>query len=497
VESIKLINSLYSPNKVDVGIVHIGLGAFHRAHQAVYIEKNLNRNQGGYWGICAVNIRSNVQLVDQLKANDCRYHIAEYQDSQHVELREINAIRDALFAGSDKEPLFEKLVSPQTKIVTLTVTEKGYYLAPVDKTLRQDDPSIQYDIQNPTAPKTAPGILVEALYRRKELNLAPFTVLSCDNMPNNGRLTRQAVCELASHRSAEFAQWIEDNVAFPSSMVDRIVPAMSDASRERLQKELNCHDQNAVMCEAFSQWVVEDNFPQGRPDWEHDGVQMVKDVHPFETMKLRLLNGSHSLLAYVGLAARYKTVADAVADEKIVGLIRHYMSVEASPTLDMPEDVQVQSYIENLIRRFANDSLQHQLSQIAMDGSQKIPQRWLSGAEERLAKGAKQGDLNATALGVAAWLFYVRGKDSEDNRHTEDDPMAQTLSELHTRCSDPQTLVREALKLNDVFSKKLNQDELFYAAVLNAYQTIISSGIAECLSFNNRLLNNNTAHFGG
>ena len=495
--SIKTTNSLYEPEKVDVGIVHIGLGAFHRAHQAVYIEKNLNRNQGGDWGICAVNIRSNSQLVDELKANGCRYHIAEYQDSQNVELREINAIRDALFAGTDKEPLFEKLVSPKTKIVTLTVTEKGYYLAPADKTLRQDDPSIQNDIQTPASPKTAPGILVEALYRRKESGLPPFTILSCDNMPNNGSLTRRAVCELAAHRSAEFAQWIEDNVAFPSSMVDRIVPAMSEASRERLQKELDCHDQNAVMCEAFSQWVVEDNFPQGRPDWEHDGVQMVKDVHPFETMKLRLLNGSHSMLAYVGLAAKYKTVAQAVADEKFANLICHYMSFEAAPTLDLPENVQVQTYIDSLVSRFANDSLQHQLSQIAMDGSQKIPQRWLNGAEERLANDVKQGDLNATALGVAAWLFYVRGEDLEGNQYKVDDPMAQTLSELHGRCADPESLVREALKLNDIFSTTLSQSEIFSRAVLNAYQTIISSGVTDCLSFNNRLSNNNTANFGG
>ncbi len=491
--TIKTTNTLYTPDKVDVGIVHIGLGAFHRAHQAVYIEKNLNRNQGGEWGICAVNIRSNSQLVDRLNVNHGRYHIAEYQDSQNVELREINAIREALFAGSDKEPLFAKLVSPKTKIVTLTVTEKGYYLAPADKTLRQDDPSIQHDIQNPSAPKTAPGILVEALFRRKALGLPPFTILSCDNMPNNGHLTRQAVTGLAAHRSDEFAQWVQENVAFPSSMVDRIVPAMSDDSHARLQNELDCNDNNAVMCEAFSQWVVEDNFPQGRPDWENDGVQMVEDVHPFETMKLRLLNGSHSLLAYVGLAAKHKTVAQAVADEKFAGLIRHYMSHEASPTLDLPDDVQVQAYIESLISRFANDSLQHQLSQIAMDGSQKIPQRWLNGAQERLANGAKQGDLNATALGVAAWLFYVRGKDLEGNQHKVDDPMAKTLSELHARCSEPDSLVREALALNEIFSTTLSQNEIFSQAVLTTYQTFISQGVAECMTFTHQ----DTANFGG
>ncbi|RDL44285.1 mannitol dehydrogenase family protein [Marinomonas piezotolerans] len=481
-------HSTYTPDNVGVGIVHIGLGAFHRAHQAVYIEKNLNRNLGGDWGICAVNIRSNNQLVDQLKANDCRYHIAEYQDSQHVELREVNAIREALFAGEDKAPLFDRLVSPSTKIVTLTVTEKGYYLTPSEKALRQDDPHIQHDIAHPTAPKTAPGILVEALHRRRELGLPPFTVLSCDNMPSNGRLTREAVCSLARHRSTELAEWIESNVAFPSSMVDRIVPAMSDASRERLQVELQCNDLNAVMCESFSQWVVEDHFPQGRPDWENDGVQMVKDVHPFETMKLRLLNGSHSLLAYVGLAANYQTVAEAVADNRFAQLIRHYMNVEASPTLDLPESVDVEAYIERLVGRFGNDSLQHQLAQIAMDGSQKIPQRWLNGALERLDQHA---DIEATALGVAAWLAFVRGKDQAGRTYTVDDPMAETFSELHARCQDANQLVSEALKLDDIFPRQLALNETFSKAVLKAYQTIISSGVAACLG------SSDTAHFGG
>lgn len=482
-------NSLYKPENVDVGIVHIGLGAFHRAHQAVYIEKNLNRNLGGNWGICAVNIRSNSKLVDQLKANDCGYYIAEYTDSHHAHLREVNAIRDALFAGEDKDALFERLLSSDTKIVTLTVTEKGYYVTPSDKKLRLDDPSIQYDIQSPTKPKTAPGILVEALFRRKELGLPAFTVLSCDNMPNNGALTRAAVCELASYRSVEFAQWVQDTVAFPSSMVDRIVPAMSDESQKRLHAELNCDDQNAVMCEAFSQWVVEDNFPLGRPDWELDGVQMVNDVHPFETMKLRLLNGSHSLLAYVGSAAKLETVADAVADPKFIALIRHYMTFEALPTLDMPDEIDVQNYIESLISRFANDSLQHKLSQIAMDGSQKIPQRWLAGATEQLAQ---QQDVSATALGVASWIFYTRGQDLEGNSHKVDDPMSQALSELHALHQNPEDLIRSVLAISDIFPKAFNEDKVFLQSVLNAYLTIISHGVAACLQFDHLKM----THFG-
>ncbi|MBD5770271.1 mannitol dehydrogenase family protein [Marinomonas colpomeniae] len=478
--TIKTTKTLYKPESVDVGIVHIGLGAFHRAHQAVYIEKNLNRNLGGNWGICAVNIRSNSKLVDQLKVNDCRYHIAEYTDSHHANLREVSAIRDALFAGEDKEALFEKLISSNTKIVTLTVTEKGYYVTPSDKKLRLDDPSIQHDIQSPDQPKTAPGILVEALFRRRELGLPAFTVLSCDNMPNNGALTRTAVCELAAYRSTEFAQWVQNNVAFPSSMVDRIVPAMSEESKNRLHTELNCNDQNAVMCEAFSQWVVEDNFPLGRPDWELDGVQMVDDVHPFETMKLRLLNGSHSLLAYVGSAAKLETVADAVADPKFITLIRHYMTFEALPTLDMPDGINVQNYIESLISRFANDSLQHKLSQIAMDGSQKIPQRWLAGAAELLAQ---QKNMSATALGVAAWVLYARGKDLEGDFHKVDDPMSDVLRELHALHKSPEDLIRSVLAISDIFPKAFSEDKTFCKSVLNTYLAMTSNGVAACLQF--------------
>ena len=483
---IKTTKTLYKLENVDIGIVHIGLGAFHRAHQAVYIEKNLNRNLGGNWGICSVNIRSNSKLVDQLKANDCRYHIAEYTDSDHAHLREVNAIRDVLFAGEDKHALFDRLASPNTKIVTLTVTEKGYYVTPSDKKLRLDDPSIQHDIQYPAQPKTAPGILVEALFRRKELGLPAFSVLSCDNMPNNGALTRASVCELAAYRSTDFAQWVQDNVAFPSSMVDRIVPAMSDESQKRLHTELNCDDQNAVMCEAFSQWVVEDNFPLGRPDWELDGVQMVGDVHPFETMKLRLLNGSHSLLAYVGSAAKLETVADAVADPKFIALIRHYMTFEALPTLDMPDGIDVQNYIESLISRFANDSLQHKLSQIAMDGSQKIPQRWLAGGEELLV----QKNLSATALGVAAWILYARGKDLEGRSHKVDDPMSKTLNELHILHKKPEDLIRSMLAIDDIFPKAFSEDETFFQLVLTAYLTMISNGVAACLQFDHLKMTN-------
>jgi fructuronate reductase len=476
---ISRFNSRYAPASVGVGIVHIGLGAFHRAHQAVYIERWLNRHGGGDWGICAANIRSNKALVEQLNAQQGQYHVAEYQDSSHVSLREVNAIRDFIFAGEDVSVLLQRLVAPQTRIVTLTVTEKGYYLVPAEQRLRLEDPAIAHDIAHPQSPQTAPGILLEALRQRRAKGVPAFAVLCCDNMPDNGLRTRQAVIELAQCHSAELAEWIRTEVAFPCSMVDRIVPAMTEESRQALARELDCQDPAAVVCEAFSQWVVEDHFPLGRPDWEAEGVQMVADVSPFETMKLRLLNGSHSLLAYVGLLGGWHTVAEAVADPAMEAMLRLYMCDEAAPTLSLPDDVDVAAYAEQLLARFANDSLKHRLAQIAMDGSQKLPQRWLQGAQERLAQG---GSIRATALGVAAWMHHVSGSDLQGNPHAVDDPQAARFEQLHAIHATPQARVDALLKMRELFPEALATDTGFRQAVLRAYLRLEQEGVGVCLS---------------
>ena len=383
-----------SPKSGQIGIVHLGLGAFHRAHQAVYLERYRQRSGDGEWGVCSANLRSSVGLVDGLRAAGHRYHVAEYADSKNITLREIGVIEEALFSGRDadshwsrdREALLARMASVDTRIVTLTVTEKGYFLNPASGELRVDDPMIVGDIASPQQPRTAPGLIVEALVRRQEAGIAPFTVLSCDNMPDNGKRTRQAVVQLAEQRDAELASWIANKVAFPSSMVDRIVPAMTDADFERLAA-LGVTDPNAVVCEAFSQWVVEDHFPLGRPNWGAEGVEMVADVEPFETMKLRMLNGSHSLLAYLGALAGIETVYDGINHDELRALLRRYMLEEAAPTLEMPEGIDLEAYADSLLARFANDSLRHRLQQIAMDGSQKLPQRWLSGALKRSAAG--------------------------------------------------------------------------------------------------------------
>ncbi|SHL37410.1 mannitol dehydrogenase family protein [Halomonas caseinilytica] len=474
-----------------IRIVHLGLGAFHRAHQAVYLERYRQRSGDDAWGVSSANLRTNVALVDALREAGHRYHVAEYADSEHVTIREIGVIEETHFTGRDKstdgdgqwgrdrEALLSRLASPETCLVTLTVTEKGYFLSPASGELLVDDPMIAADIASPETPCTAPGLLVEALRQRRGAELAPFTVLSCDNMPDNGKRTRDAVVQLAARRDTELAAWIEREVAFPCSMVDRIVPAMTEEDFARLA-ELGIEDPNAVVGEAFSQWVVEDDFPLGRPAWEADGVEMVADVAPFETMKLRMLNGSHSLLAYLGALDGIETVAEAVGRDDLVALLRRYMLDEAAPTLAMPEGTDLTAYAEQLLARFANDSLRHRLQQIAMDGSQKLPQRWLHGAQARLAV---DGDVACTALGVAAWIRYTAGNDLAGQPHAVDDPLAGRLADLHARHGDDvASLVRAFLAVEDVFLPALAAEPRFTEAVVDAYTTLTKQGLDGALA---------------
>ena len=458
--------SSYSDASVGIGIVHLGLGAFHRAHQAAYLDAWLERNGGGPWGICAANLRSNQAIVDALTAQDCRFHLAAYRDRDHVELREIRSIRRALFARDDQRALFAALTEPSTRIVTLTVTEKAYGLKAASGELDTDDPAIAHDLREPGRPRSVPGVLVEALRRRRLAGERPFTVLCCDNMPSNGRRTRLAVTELARRRRPELSAHIEDEVAFPSSMVDRIVPAVSAESRAKLATLIGHDDPAAVATEAFSQWVIEDTFTQGRPDWEPEGVEMVSDVSPWETMKLRLLNGAHSLLAYTGLLRGFTTVTEAIADPRLFALVDEYWR-EAGSSLTPRPPTDPRRYTALLLERFRNASLEHLLRQIAMDGSQKLPQRWLAGALANLEQGRPVG---ATAAAVAAWLAYVRGKDAAGAKWVVDDPLAARLAGCHR--DSPADTVAALLALADIFPPRLAGHPGFRRDVLAAYTSL-------------------------
>jgi fructuronate reductase len=361
------------------------------------------------------------------------------------------------------------MTTPTTKIVSLTVTEKGYYLNPATGEVLFDDPAIAHDLDQPHAPRTAPGFVLEALRRRRTLGIAPFTVLCCDNMPANGERTRRAVCGLASRVSDELARWIESEVAFPSTMVDRIVPALTPEMAARLEDLIGHPDPAAVACEAFSQWVIEDRFSMGLPDWEGDGVEMVDDVAPYETMKLRLLNGAHSLLAYIGLLDGLTTVAGAIADPGLAALVTAYFE-ETGATLAAGESEQA-AYREALLARFRNDALDHQLDQIAMDGSQKIPQRWLDGAWINLEQGRP---IRVTARAVAAWMRYVRGSDGRGRQWQVDDPLASALADCHRKHANAPDIVSGLLSIRAVFPEPLARHEGFRDAVLAAFEQIVS-----------------------
>lgn len=485
VDDIQIDRIEAAPREGRIKIVHLGLGAFHRAHQAVYLERYRQATGQRGWGIASANLRSNVDLVDALDAADHRYHVVESANAADVTAREVATIEATYFTGEhdgqwgrDLEALLDCMADSSIAIVTLTVTEKGYFLNPSDGTLLLGDPMIAHDIAHRDTPRTAPGILCAALARRREAGRSGFTVLCCDNMPANGERTKTAVLTLTRQTDGALAEWIADHVSFPSSMVDRIVPATTDAHRARLAA-LGVNDPNAVACEAFSQWVVEDNFVAGRPEWETVGVEMTKDVTPFETMKLRMLNGSHSLLAYLGSVAGIETVDAAVAREDIAMLLRRYMREEAAPTLTMPANVDLADYRERLLERFANDSLVHRLQQIAADGSQKLPQRWLAGAQQQLDTG---GQITCTALGVAGWIRYTRGTDFSGRAFSVNDPIAERLAQRHRVYGDDIDMLIDAFVADDyVFAQSLAKSAAFSRAVKEAYRILVKYGLNEAI----------------
>lgn len=444
------------------GIVHLGLGAFFRAHGAIYVA------QAGGWGITGVSLQS-PGTRDRLKPQGWAYTALELgPDGEKPQV--VTVLRDVLVAPEDPQAVLDAMASPATHIVSLTVTEKGYCHEPSTGRLNPGHPDIWHDLENPL-PRSAPGFLVRALAARRAAGLPPFTVLCCDNLPENGRVVRGVVLELARLIDPALADWIQAKGAFPSTMVDRIVPATTPADLDRLEAATGYRDEAPVMHEPFRQWVVEDDFCGPRPAFETDGVQMVADVTPFEHMKLRMLNGTHSSLAYLGYLAGHETIADTMADPVFARFVRGLWRDEIIPALAPPPGEDLAAYADALAARYANPAIRHRTWQIAMDGSQKLPQRILGTIAESRAAGRAVPGLT---LAVAAWMRYVSGSDEQGRPIEVRDPLASRLADLWH--DDPAATVKGFLALAEVFPPTLRDDPGFAADLTAALSGLVQDG---------------------
>lgn len=461
----------YDRAAVTAGIVHLGIGAFHRAHMAVYVDALLPQHPD--WGIIGASLRR-PDTRDALAPQDFLYTVA-VRDAAGTRPQVIGSLLDVLDANRQRDAIIETMASPAIRIVSLTVTEKGYCHDPATGLLDEKHPDIVHDLAHPEAPVSAPGLIVAALARRKARGLVPFTVLSCDNLPSNGRTARRIVTRLATLTDPSLAAYAEA-VAFPSTMVDRIVPATTDADRAELAALTGLEDAWPVLTEPFTQWVIEDNFPAGRPPFEAVGAELVADVEPYELMKLRMLNGSHSSLAYLGYLAGHRHVNEAIADPHFRELIHGLMTDEVIPTLPMPR-AELQSYRDRLLERFANPALKHRTWQIAMDGTQKLPQRLLGTIRDRLAAGQP---ITRLALGVAGWMRYVMGVEENGTPIDVRDPMSARLAAIAAAAGrDAEALVTGFTAISEVFGTDLPANPAFTGPVTAHLRSLLERGAAE------------------
>ncbi|MFG1359220.1 mannitol dehydrogenase family protein [Xanthobacter pseudotagetidis] len=463
----------YDVGAAEVGVVHLGVGAFHRAHQAVYLDDVMARGAKG-WAVAGASLRA-ADTYDALAPQDGLYTLA-VRSGEGDALRVVGSLRRLLVAPRDPEALLAAMCDPKVRIVTLTVTEKGYCHDPARGTLDEAHADIRADLADPHRPRSAPGFLVEALARRRAAGTRPFTVLCCDNLPANGGTVARVTARLATLRDPDLGRFVEGEVAFPATMVDRIVPATTDADRALVAGRLRVADAWPVMAEPFSQWVVEDRFPAGRPPLEEVGVQMVADVAPYEHMKLRLLNGAHSTMAYLGYLAGHETIAEVMADPPFAQLVARLQDEEITPTLAVPPGADLDGYKRALRARFRNPALRHRTWQIAMDGSQKLPQRLVATARDRLAANAP---IDFLALAIAGWMRYVAGHDEHGRAIDVRDPLAPQLRALADAAGlDAGRLAPALLSVREVFGTGLPADPRFCGAVTAALSDIIRGGAA-------------------
>lgn len=459
----------YDRGAITAGIVHLGVGAFHRAHQAPLMDDCLARGENA-WGIVAASLRS-ADTRDALAPQDCLYTLAT-REGQSQEFRVVGSIKNVLVGPEDPPALVAALADPRIRVVTLTVTEKGYTANPATRDLVRDHPDVVHDIANLSRPRSALGLLTEALHTRRQRGVPPFTVLSCDNIPANGKTLKALLVQFAGLRDRDLASYVDADVSCPSCMIDRIVPATTDRDRSDIADALCVADAWPVLAEPFWQWVVEDDFPLGRPRLELSGVEFVEDVEPYENMKIRLLNGPHTAIAAIGRTAGLATVAEVYADARVRRFVEAYWR-QAAGTL--PSFLDTRKYTADLSRRFGNAALRHRTEQIAMDASQKLPQRIIAPLADLTDSGR---DRNLLLFALAAWIRSCMPASERGEPIILNDPCASDLAAA-VRAGGSSAVARAVFSIGGIFGERWRADAAAHAEVGHFLDLMSDIGILQ------------------
>ncbi|MEV6489943.1 mannitol dehydrogenase family protein [Actinoplanes sp. NPDC051633] len=460
----------YDRGSLRTGIVHFGVGGFHRAHEAMYLDRLMNDGKALDWAICGVGVMPfDQRMRDVLVAQDGLYTLVVKAPDGTLDARVIGSIKEYLYAPDDPEAVIAKMASADVKIVSLTVTEGGYNFNAVTGEFVADNPDVRHDLQAGNAPKTTFGLITEALARRRDRGEKPFTIMSCDNIQGNGHAARRSFVAFANLRDPALGEWVETNVEFPNSMVDRITPVTTDDDRALVRERFGIDDGWPVVCEPFTQWALEDAFNQGRPPFEEAGVQVVPDVEPYELMKLRLLNASHQALCYFGYLAGYRLVHDVAQDPLFAEFLLAYMDSEATPTLEPVPGIDLDEYKHQLIDRFSNAQVKDTVARLCAESSDRIPKWLLPVVRHNLDTG---GEILRSAAVVASWARYAEGVDEQGEPIEVVDRLSKELTEIARRQKDePLAFIQN----RDLFGD-LADNERFVSAYRSALASLHEKG---------------------
>jgi mannitol 2-dehydrogenase len=470
----------YDRSKIKTGIAHIGVGGFHRSHEAYYTDEVLHHQDSADWGICGISLlESDRNIFNILEHQDCLYTLMITEPDGTLSARVIGSITEFLFAPDNPDAVIEKLSGSDIRIISLTITEGGYNFNAATGEFLINEPSIQWDLNNPDNPKTVFGYITQALKRRRDRGLLGLTLQSCDNIQKNGDVLKKMLLSYVREAEPSLTDWIVKKVTFPNSMVDRITPGTTLTDIEKLKSSYGIDDKWPVVSEPFIQWIIEDNFANGKPDWESVGVRFVTDVGPYEKMKIRLLNAGHSLLGFVGTLHGCKTIDETVNIPLFRTFLREFMDLEVTPLLGEIEGINLENYKDSLIQRFGNPNIKDQLSRICLESSSKIPKFLIPTIQEQLDKG---GPVKCGALIIAAWCHYLELAGSEGHTYEIQDQMAPILVANATASNKTDSLA--FLKMEAIFNDLVHSNR-FVDVYLSIIGSIRKYGIAETIKKSN------------